>query len=235
MRGILTDEEKKYLKRTCRYLNSIGLTEGLIEFDLSDGSIDPEDIEWRYITHFSNNYHAEIPNGLIPIIKKILSFINKNNLIDFVDIDNMNWERVEINIDCESSEISVKYDYGYYEPGETQATSWDLVDDANDEDLKEIFDVLRKEYHTRLTILELEYNGSGDSGYIESSFTNGEQVPQILENWCYDRLESMHGGWEINEGSQGKFEIDLSNGVIELYHQYNEDVNNFDTVYEENF
>lgn len=233
MKNILSEDEKKYLRRTCRYLGSLGMTEGLVEFDLSDGSIDPEDVDWNYVTHFSNNYHAEIPIGLIPILKHVLSHVHSKDLIDYADIDGMNWERVEVLIDCDTSEISVSYDYGYYEPGETQANSWDLEEYENDEDFIAMFDELRGIASSNY--LELDYNGSGDSGYIEGNFTNGDSVPTTFESWCYDILESEHGGWEINEGSQGKFEIDLDKGVIELYHQYNVDQTGHDTVFEEKF
>ncbi len=69
---------------------------------------------------------------------------------------------------------------------------------------------------------QLDYNGSGDSGYIESSFSNGGRVPANIEDWCYDVLERNYGGWEINEGSQGYFVFDTKNNIIELEHTYNE-------------
>jgi len=69
----------------------------------------------------------------------------------------------------------------------------------------------------------LRYNGSGDSGYIESEFEDGSEVPSSVEDWAYQQLESLHGGWEINEGSDGSFVFDLDNGTITLRHSYNEE------------
>jgi hypothetical protein len=71
-------------------------------------------------------------------------------------------------------------------------------------------------------LLQLDYNGSGDSGYIESSFVDGGRVPANIENWCYEVLENNYGGWEINEGSQGYFLFDTKNNTIELELTYNE-------------
>jgi hypothetical protein len=48
-------------------------------------------------------------------------------------------------------------------------------------------------------------------------------------------LENRYGGWEINEGSQGNFEIDLDNKEITLNHTYNIDETGRDTLLEEKF
>jgi hypothetical protein len=48
-------------------------------------------------------------------------------------------------------------------------------------------------------------------------------------------LESDFGGWEINEGSQGYFEIDLDNKEITLNHTSNIDEQGRDTILEEDF
>jgi hypothetical protein len=71
-------------------------------------------------------------------------------------------------------------------------------------------------------ILQLDYSGGGDSGYIESSFVNGGRVPANIEDWCYEVLENNYGGWEINEGSQGYFVFDTRKNIIWLELTYNE-------------
>lgn len=86
-----------------------------------------------------------------------------------------------------------------------------------------------------ITSGRIDFNGGGDSGYIEESFDGGEQVPAIVQDWCYDQLESLHGGWEINEGSDGSFEFDLRNGIINLNHTMNTEVDKQDTIFEESF
>ena len=85
-------------------------------------------------------------------------------------------------------------------------------------------------------ILTLSYNGSGDSGFVESSFDeNGDSVPSTIEDWCYNQLESHFGGWEINEGSDGEFIFNFNDMTIELSHTYNTEENEQDTIYEESF
>ena len=82
MKGILTPEEKQYLKRVTNYLSSMGIRDGNIEIDMNnDEAFDYETVDWNYITHFSNNYNADIPTGLIPILQKIMKYCDENGLI----------------------------------------------------------------------------------------------------------------------------------------------------------
>ena len=72
MKGILTTEEKQYLNRICRYLGSLGMTEGLVNFEIENevDSLSEDYFEWKYVTYFDNNHRADIPDNLIPILKK---------------------------------------------------------------------------------------------------------------------------------------------------------------------
>ena len=60
-------------------------------------------------------------------------------------------------------------------------------------------------------------------------------MPNAIEDWCYNRLERLHGGWEINEGSDGSFTFDFNNMTITLDHTYNTEENSSDTLWEERF
>jgi len=81
-----------------------------------------------------------------------------------------------------------------------------------------------------------QYNGSGDSGYIESNFEeNGDALPTSIEDWCYRQLEDNFGGWEINEGSDGEFKFNFNDMTITLNHTYNTEENSTDTIFEESF
>jgi len=85
-------------------------------------------------------------------------------------------------------------------------------------------------------ILKLEYNGGGDSGFVENNFNPGnDSVPSGIEDWCYQQLENNFGGWEINEGSQGAFIFDFNTSTVTLDHTYNTEEQQIDTLYEESF
>jgi hypothetical protein len=42
-----------------------------------------------------------------------------------------------------------------------------------------------------------------------------------VENWCWDNIESLHPGWEINEGSDGEFTFSVDEGKVKLVHNEN--------------
>ena len=235
MSNILTLEEKKYLQRVCRYLGSLGMTNGIIEFEFDYSEFDCEDVNWKQITTFSNNYTAEIPDVMIEISKKLLNYVCENDLIRTPDVDDVNWQRIEIDLDCEDSTISVVLDYNYYDIGDTETDTRSLEEEEENESLREVFDVLEDDSDIQDRILTIDYSGGGDSGYLEDSFNNGDSVPAVVSDFCYNMLENRFGGWEINEGSQGHFEIDLDKKEITLNHTYNIDETGRDTLLEEKF
>jgi hypothetical protein len=235
MKTILTPQDKKTLRFVSRYLNSLGMKDGSLEsegFDAYDSTV-LTDIKVEEWTHFSNNYSTEVPEQLYPILRKILDFSqNKYNNLDVDTGDNeINYARFDVDIDTENKEISLSYWYTYYDTGDTVGTTYSEEDDDS---VTSILDEV-KEFSDDLDIMELRYNGSGDSGYIESSFENGELVPASVEDYCYTVLEHMHGGWEINEGSQGTFYFDLKQREITLEHQTNYEETRAYTLYEESF
>lgn len=77
--------------------------------------------------------------------------------------------------------------------------------------------------------VKVDYNGSGDEGYIEEieptpevdSFYDGSDVYDTIEQQAYDVLNSQHPGWEINEGSQGHITINVKERKAFLHHGTN--------------
>lgn len=233
---ILTKEEKLYLRRICRYLGSLGMKQGNIEMELEYETYDYDDINWNSITHFDNNYNAEIPNELYPILQKIFKYVSDNDLYTYPDVDShIDYQRLDLEIDCETNEITLHQDYSYTTEADGVTTT---ITENEDEDLQKVFESiseLQNETGNDDDKLELRYNGSGDSGYLEDDFQNGLSVPSQVEDYCYSLLESLHGGWEINEGSQGYFVFDTVDKVMNLYHANNEQINERETLYEEKF
>jgi hypothetical protein len=112
---------------------------------------------------------------------------------------------------------------------------------ANAHNKGAVFDALAAAHITRI---DVEFDGEGDSGQIESitAFRGDEQteLPAIpiairqaawgdaelaateqtlhnaVETLCYDCLEQEHGGWENNEGAYGTFVLDTEQRTIDL-------------------
>jgi len=240
MEKLLTTEEKQYLRRVCNYLSSLGMEVGEFEFEMDDygDTLNYNNIDWNQMTHFSNNWRADVPSGLIPILQKITKYASDQELYssETPDIDTMSWQKFEISINSANKDISFNHYWSWYDRGDASGTEW------SEEDGQEIFEgwekdgVLSDLEIPQDGILTLRYNGSGDSGYIESSFEeNGDSVPSTIEDWCYNQLESHYGGWEINEGSDGEFVFNFNDMTIELNHTYNTEENSYDTLWEEEF
>jgi hypothetical protein len=81
----------------------------------------------------------------------------------------------------------------------------------------------------------LIFSGGGDSGYIEDTMTTSSGTfdgPESCKDYMYDKLP---GGWEINEGSQGKGVFDINKGTFTLFYTENIEGQHSTTFFEENF
>jgi hypothetical protein len=227
MKEILTPEEKKYLRSVSNYLKSLGLNIGNIEFDVESGW---DTVDMNELTHFSNRYGAEIPEGLVIILKKIIDYIHENDLA-FHDIhEDTSWIRGEIDIDGDKQEITASEYWTEY------GTHDEITNTFEDE--SEIFSELKELFKDGNVPekLEVRFDGGGDSGYINSLFENTKiPVPAGIEDYCYTLLENDFGGWEINEGSDGVFIFNFNDSTVTLEHTYNTEENQTDTLYEESF
>ena len=127
MKGILTTEEKQYLNRICRYLGSLGMTEGIISFEIENeqDTLSEGDFDWEYVTHFENNYRADIPDNLIPILKKIVNFVVNSDKFELPDVEYVNYQTIEIEIDCKSKDITVRHYYTFIDRGSTSYDEYD--------------------------------------------------------------------------------------------------------------
>lgn len=224
MENVITDEEKIYLRRVCNYIRSLGLDDGMIIIELEGESLDS--INWDYVTHFDNKYGAEIPEGLRVILEKILNSIDEDS-IDMSSVENIDYDRVEIIIFAKERELLINHEYGYTESDEGDSIYWDS--EENPEELKELFESLDP-FFKDTRFLRINYNGSGDSGYLEGHFDGlNIETPNLVEEWCYSKLESNYGGWEINEGSMGHFEFEKDGEInkVTLVHYW------FESKYEQ--
>jgi hypothetical protein len=217
---ILNEKDKQNLRILSRYLRSQGMKYGLIEFEVDYG--DNFDMENK--NSFTNNWTAEIPNLVKDTLQKVVDEFKDN----MTELENYSFNYFEINIDAVDQQLTVSQNFGYYERGDEEIIEWSL---DNGEDIKEMFNSLDESDEEYDDILTLSYNGSGDSGYIESEFDEGGDVPSDVENFCYRKLENHFGGWEINEGSDGRFIFDRNNNTITLEHANNIERNESDEFY----
>jgi hypothetical protein len=237
MSSIITPEEKVYLKKISNYLRSYGMSVGEIEFELDDdsyvielsrGALDSTNL-------FQNNYTVEIPFGVKPIIKKIVDYVNSKELFgDTADIYPYG-QSFTIYIDTKKKQIGLTHNWNYYDEDDEAMKEWDGKEASQLFDQWEQEDELSHLDHPDDKILTAKYSGNGDSGYLEETFTDGNEIPGPILDWAYERLEDFYPGWEINEGSFGRFVFDFNKKVIYLFHTDRVYRDASDTLWEESF
>lgn len=108
--------------------------------------------------------------------------------------------------------------------------------------MEKLINVLKRnvpQFAPELHSIEAQYSGCGDSGDIEEVIYKDKEgkgiiVPDNLDKLVlqglWELLKDEHGGWEINDGANGSFYIDLEEGKItnqhnEAFTDYNSSTN----------
>jgi hypothetical protein len=236
MNELLTPEDKKYLERVSRYIQSLGKKEVAIRIEANewDSKTEISDIEWDTITNFDYDSRLDIPSGFIEILQKIFNYLDSSGNYSFPDIEGLNYHDFLIEFNVSNKELSIKQVYGYYDVGGESEVEFegDEVD----------MDSFREELNSggieipEDGILTARYNGGGDDGSMDGSFDEiSGVVPSLIEDFCYTVLSNNFGGWENNEGGEGYFMFDFNNDSVTLYHTENVEENDSNTLFEVEF
>jgi len=209
----LSEEQLKTLKLFSYYCASYGAKTAMFTVYLNEGGT----IDWM------DSYWYSETNTLIDTYDKIDNLIDyilrETELLDYYDYDDNG--TLHFEIDVKERKMTIE---GWHKDFSHIDKHLDWADEYEDfGDLKEDFDGFFEQMggeNGRLT-----FEGSGDSGFLEDNIelSNGQSmdIPSFFETWCYDMLSEYFGGWEINEGSQGSFEINSRKKRIELNFEEN--------------
>lgn len=236
MNELLTPEEKKYLERVSRYLQSFGKKDVEIRIEANDwdGKTEISDIEWDHVTNFDWDARLEIPSGFIEILKKIFNYIDSSGGYYFPDIDGINYHDFLIDFDASNKELTIKQIYGYYGIGSESEVEFEGEESSMEEWKTQLED--NGAEIPEDGILTARYNGGGDDGSMDGSFDEiNQQLPGTMEDFCYNGLSSNFGGWENNEGGEGYFMFNFNDNTITLYHTENIEENDSNTLFEVEF
>lgn len=199
---IITEKELKTLKLFSYYIRSHGIKQGSVDIALQNCEID-------YIDNFYDKYGSRAE--LYDAIEEVLTNIIENNKIYDYLSDCDNYGTISVNIDCVERTLELEVFesvMGYNEMFDV--VNFDELDDFVKGSLNDLISQIPDDY------FEVIFHGSGDSGEIETSTTNGYNVDGNILDFLYKWLESFYGGWEINEGSQGNFIFDVEKQIITL-------------------
>lgn len=209
----LSNNDKKTLNTFSMYLQSYGSKVGRYRIEVgTDG-----DVYWDYSQWSGDGtrMHIESYDKIDDLIGRIFKENEELMLENFSSDDRggievvLNTNNKTLSFVAEVVVYSVQYSSNDY--------TFDEIDNQN---IKNWFSEMENSY----TSGTIHYEGSGDSGYIDSVIifdddTRSDYSSQ-LEDWMYRQL-SQYGGWEINEGSQGDFHFNFDRKTVKLSHGEN--------------
>ena len=204
----LSPEQLKTLKLFSYYCGSYGAKTAAMYVHIQEyGSVDYYDEQWYSETGTRIEGYDKI-NDLIEYI------LTSTSLLDYYEYENNGTLIFEVDV----NERKMKVD-GYHKEYSTNDSSYEWSE--KDGDFEGVLDEVFSDLGGDTAIVTFE--GSGDSGFIDDNMevigVGNKPVPKTLEDWCYGQIPS---GWEINEGSQGRFIVNSMKKIIEL--EYGENV-----------
>ena len=206
----LTPEQIKTLQLFSYYVQSHGAGEITIDISLQDCNVE-------YIPDFGfgDNTRIDLYDSITELIEELSSLPDLYFDATCQDYGSLIW-----NIDCKERKVKVTlYENSLSSNEITNSLPFDNIPSNLLEHLDEFINTLPNDEINEYTIY---FNGGGDSGYIDDFLTEtNTPIPNHVSDILYELLNNTLGGWEINEGSQGKFILHLDEKVIDLYVEEN--------------
>ena len=209
-----SDTSKKYLE----LLSNVSLMNGsdFIQqnYDVYGGG----DVNYYYSPYFENGKtkaleEPSIKNYLNTLFQLIVDedlFFDDELYYDYGE--DTNYFSIYVRIDFEDKKIIFA---GYGVKSDTDYSSYELKIPSEDEGLNQ---QIEKYLEDGCQEIRVDFSGGGDSGQLDSFECDGDSVDYnaSLEDYLYERLQYVQGGWEINEGSQGHFIINCNDRTVNL-------------------
>jgi hypothetical protein len=213
---------KNKFKIFMRFLSLLSCENPSANVQCDEGNID-------YVNFYCDNGDKKIPSNMMDLLTELLEDTAMKlygEARDVYDEDMSSWTTFTANFDKKTIKIT-GVDVTTY--GTEDTGSYYEFDDyvEGDSIYNQFIEIQKFLDEINSTGVVIDYSGGGDSGYIEGQYQseNGSgDVPSGIEDICYDLLEEF-GGWEINEGSQGK--ISLTKDSIDVNHLWNTEESEF--------
>ena len=204
---------KKYFEALLVYMRNLGVDRIWTEMTMDGSHMDYWDQEFQ-ATKNGDYKKIGIPKQFIKLFDTLVEKYGEEIWDGSQNDWGSDFYRVDINVFLSEREIVITSDI------EEQTT-----DGSSDEyDVIEVPSVQSFLDENEIDDFEVSYSGGGDDGYIEDDGYDDEgnqyRLSDDLENYLYSKLNNSFGGWEINEGSSGKFIINRY--TMEIEHEWYE-------------
>ena len=204
---------KKYFEALLVYMRNLGVDRVWTEMTMDGSHMDHWDEE---IQATKNGDYKKI--GLPKQFIKLFDTLVEKYGQEIWDGSQNEWDseyyRVDINVSLSERKIIITSDIEE-QTSEGSSHEYDVIEVPS---VQSFLD------ENEIDDFEVSYSGGGDDGYIEDDGYDDEgnqyRLSDDLENFLYSKLNNSFGGWEINEGSSGKFIINRQ--TMEIEHEWYE-------------
>jgi hypothetical protein len=206
MKPVVTEKQLKSLKLFSYYLQSHGMKQATLEVLYENCNI-----SWFDTIYSSDGSRTETYSAIENVFEEIVENNNFENYMESCD----NLARIVFNIDC----VERTLEASIYEDIVSVRDMYDeiKVDEINDETyVKEIKKTFESMEENDIPEIAVDFSGGGDSGYINSDIDSEVLLTRGVIDYLYGWLSNFYSGWEIDEGSQGRFVFNLEEKTIYL-------------------
>ena len=204
---------KKYFEALLVYMRNLGVDRIWTEMTMDGSRMDYWDQEFQ-ATKNGDYKKIGIPKQFIKLFDTLVEKYGG----EIWDGSQNEWDseyyRVDINVSLSERKIIITSDI-QEQTSEGSSDEYDVIEDPS---VQSFLD------DNEIDNFEVSYSGGGDDGYIEDDGYDDEgnqyRLSDDLENFLYSKLNNSFGGWEINEGSSGKFIINRN--TMEIEHEWYE-------------
>ena len=204
---------KKYFEALLVYMRNLGVDRIWTEMTMDGSRMDYWDQEFQ-ATKNGDYKKIGIPKQFIKLFDTLVEKYGG----EIWDGSQNEWDseyyRVDINVSLSERKIIITSDI-QEQTSEGSSHEYDVIEVPS---VQSFLD------ENEIDDFEVSYSGGGDDGYIEDDGYDDEgnqyRLSDDLENYLYSKLNNSFGGWEINEGSSGKFIINRY--TMEIEHEWYE-------------
>lgn len=204
---------KIYFEALLVYMRNLGVDRVWTEMTMDGSRMDYWDQEFQ-ATKNGDYKKIGIPKQFIKLFDTLVEKYGG----EIWDGSQNEWDseyyRVDINVSLSERKIIITSDI-QKQTSEGSSDEYDVIEDPS---VQSFLD------DNEIDNFEVSYSGGGDDGYIEDDGYDDEgnqyRLSDDLENFLYSKLNNSFGGWEINEGSSGKFIINRQ--TMEIEHEWYE-------------
>jgi hypothetical protein len=207
---------EKYLKGLLVFMRNLELKSLWTEMSMDESRVDFWDEDFQGRTENGDWRNVNIPKQFIKLVDTLVEKYSEEIWDGSQNEWGSGFYRVNVTINLDEKNIVITSNI----EEQTSEGSESEHDVENEPSVQSFLS------DNNIGYFEIAYSGGADDGFIEDDGydDNGNKyrISDDLENYLTSILNSDFGGWEINEGSSGKFI--LTKYILTIEHEWYENI-----------